>query len=139
MKTKPLLIAVVLLGLLGALGMAGWMLNTRSLPTPPLDNDKVKVALSKGKPTVIEFGSTNCAGCKEMKPILQNLALTYGERIVVSDIDILKETTYIQRYQIKLMPTQVFYDAQGRELSRHMGKINATEMVSRLGLAPLTP
>ena len=57
-------------------------------------------------------------------------------RISVGDVDILKERDYIRRYQISLMPTQVFYDAQGRETSRHMGKISADEIRVRLGLPP---
>jgi thioredoxin 1 len=39
---------------------------------------------------------------------------------------------YLQRYRIQLMPTQVFFDAQGRETSRHMGKISAGEILARL-------
>jgi thioredoxin 1 len=98
--------------------------------------DKVQQALTRGKPTVVEFGSNGCAGCMEMKPVLAELARTHGDRLVVADVDVLKETRYIGQYQIKLMPTQVFYNAQGLETSRHLGKISAADMAARLGLMP---
>ena len=68
-----------------------------------------------------------------MKPILQ--ALAQDPRIAVADVDILKERAYISKYQIRLMPTQVFYNAQGVKTGRHMGKISAEDILAQLGLA----
>lgn len=98
--------------------------------------DAVQKALGAGKPTVVEFGANSCVSCRAMKPILQ--ALAQDPRIAVADVDIIKERDYISRYQIRLMPTQVFYDAKGRETSRHMGQINADEILERLGVAGAT-
>lgn len=98
--------------------------------------DAVQKVLSSHKPTVVEFGANSCESCREMKPILH--ALAQDPRIAVADIDIIKERDYISRYQIRLMPTQVFYDAKGQETSRHLGKINADEILERLGLAGAT-
>lgn len=95
--------------------------------------DAVQKVLSSRKPTVVEFGANSCASCREMKPILH--ALAQDPRIAVADVDIIKEREYISRYQIRLMPTQVFYDATGRESSRHMGTISGEEILERLGLA----
>jgi thioredoxin 1 len=97
--------------------------------------DAVTQILAVGKPTVVEFGANNCVSCREMKPVLH--ALAQDKRIAVADIDILKERDYISRYQIRLMPTQVFYDAHGREIGRHMGKISGEDVLSRLGVSPI--
>ena len=94
--------------------------------------DAVQKVLSAGKPTIVEFGANSCASCREMKPILH--ALAQDPRIAVADVDIIKERDYISRYQIRLMPTQVFYDAKGQETSRHMGTISSDEILARLGL-----
>ncbi len=96
-------------------------------------NDAVQAALARGKPVVAEFGSVSCVGCREMKPILAELQRTHGERLTVVDIDVLKERQYLARYRIQLMPTQVFFDAQGREIGRHMGTISGEEILARLG------
>jgi len=94
--------------------------------------DAVQKTLRAGKPTIIEFGANSCVSCREMKPILHGLA--QDPRIAVADVDIIKERDYISRYQIRLMPTQVFYDASGNETSRHMGTISGDEILERLGL-----
>ena len=99
--------------------------------------DAVQRVLAAGKPTVVEFGANNCVSCREMKPVLQALAL--DPRIAVADVDILKERHYISRYQIRLMPTQVFYNAKGEETGRNMGKISGEDILARLGVAPMNP
>lgn len=107
---------------------AGAASSSEALP------DAVQKTLRIGKPTIIEFGANNCVSCREMKPVLR--ALAQDPRIAVADVDILKEREYISRYQIRLMPTQVFYNARGEETGRHMGKISAEDILAQLGLAP---
>jgi len=101
--------------------------------------DPVAQLLVAGKPAVIEFGANACVSCREMKPILAELVKTHGDRITVADFDILKDRDLISRYQIRLMPTQIFFDAQGRETGRHMGKISGDEILARLGQPPAQP
>ncbi len=96
--------------------------------------DAVQQALRAGKPTVAEFGANACASCREMKPVLEALRRVHGERIAVVEVDLIaqRQMGYIQRYRIQLMPTQVFFDAQGRETGRHMGTISGAEILARL-------
>lgn len=103
-------------------------------PVAPGPDDAVQQALQSGKPAVVEFGANACASCREMKPVLAALARDYREQIAVVDLDIIKEPRYISRYRIQLMPTQVFYGADGKELGRHMGKISGDEILARLGV-----
>lgn len=126
----------VLVVLATCVGWAAYQGRAAGPTAPAPVADKVQQALALGKPTVVEFGANSCAGCIEMKPVLAELARTHGERLVVADVDVLKETHYIGQYQIKLMPTQVFYNAQGQETGRHLGKISAADMAARLGLVP---
>ena len=123
-----------------ALSLGAWIYTTTAdVAEPRLEAepsaDAVQTTLQAGKPTIVEFGANNCASCREMKPVLH--ALTQDTRIAVADVDILKERGYISRYQIRLMPTQVFYDAKGQEIGRHMGKISGGEILARLGLPML--
>jgi len=34
------------------------------------------------------------------------------------------------RYRIMIMPTQVFYDARGKEIKRHMGFMDKAEIIA---------
>jgi thioredoxin 1 len=96
--------------------------------------DRVHQALRAGKPTVAEFGANSCAQCREMKTVLDALRQTHGGRLAIVNVDLIahKEADYIRRYGIQLMPTQIFYDAQGRESSRHVGRISGEEILARL-------
>ena len=108
---------------------------TGAVATNAASADAVTRVLAPGKPTIIEFGANSCVSCREMKPVLH--ALAQDTRIAVADVDIIKERDYIGRYQIRLMPTQVFYDTKGQEIGRHMGKISGDEIMQRLGVPAL--
>lgn len=126
---------------LGAFALAmGFIAATGCAPesaatSTPAAGDAVQRALSVGKPVVVGFGANACTACREMKPILEALRREHGDRISVVDVDLIaqKHMGYLQRYRIQLMPTQVFFDSKGRETSRHMGKISAEEILTRLG------
>lgn len=98
------------------------------------DLDVVQMALQAGKPTVAEFGSATCSACRGMKQVLAELARSHDARISLVDVDLVKQrdVDYIGRYRIMLMPTQVFFDAQGREIDRHMGALTGQEILQRL-------
>lgn len=130
--------AGLLLALVAGLAVYQQRAQETAAPMASASIDPVVLALAAGKPAVIEFGANACVSCREMKPVLAALAQSHGDRITVTDVDILKERDYISRYQIRLMPTQVFFDAQGRETGRNMGKISAEDILARLGV-PLTP
>ena len=122
-----------------AAGVAGYALMGRA--TAPVagvaiaaESDVVQRALRLGKPAVVEFGANACASCREMKPVLEALEREHGELITVVNVDIVKARSYIARYGIQLMPTQVLFDAQGREIGRNMGKISAGEILAQLGV-----
>lgn len=72
-----------------------------------------------------------------MKHVLSALSEQYHDRIEVLDVDILKQREYIAAYRIQAMPTQVFFDASGRETGRNLGAIGAREVLDRLQIAPV--
>jgi len=125
--------AATLLGVLISVLQSTATVTSEVAPSVGNPIDAVQTVLQAGKPTIIEFGANNCVSCREMKPILH--ALAQDARITVADIDILKERDYISKYQIRLMPTQVFYNAQGVETGRHLGKISGSEILAHLGVA----
>ena len=78
---------------------------------------------SSAKVTFVELGSINCIPCKQMQPIMKSIEEKYGEQVKVIFYDVWKEDQkkYAQQYGIKLIPTQVFLDANGKEFHRHEG------------------
>jgi thioredoxin 1 len=90
-------------------------------------------ALANGKPTVAEFGAATCIPCKRMKPILEELAAEHGDKINVSFVDVWKQTDVANQYRITLIPTQVFFDSSGNEVTRHTGFWPKEEILTQLG------
>lgn len=78
---------------------------------------------SKPKVTFVELGSVNCIPCKQMQPIMKSVEEKYGEQIKVIFYDVWKsdQKKYAKQYGIKLIPTQVFLDENGKEFHRHEG------------------
>jgi thioredoxin 1 len=84
--------------------------------TTPLDE-----ALANGKPTVAEFGASTCIPCKEMKPILEEIVAEHGDKLNLSFTDLRLHPNVATKYRISLMPTQIFFDSAGQEVTRHVG------------------
>jgi thioredoxin 1 len=81
-------------------------------------NDNVKY-----KVTFVELGSVNCIPCKQMQPVMKAIEEKYGDQVKVIFYDVWKDDQkkYAKQYEIKLIPTQVFLDANGKEFHRHEG------------------
>ena len=94
--------------------------------------DPFALSVGQGRPTVIEFGASACASCRDMKVVLEALRNSHGSQIGIAEIDLIKQREAIPHYRIQVMPTQVFFDAQGREVSRHFGVIDAAGILARL-------
>lgn len=77
--------------------------------------------VSTAKITFIEIGSTHCIPCKQMKPILKSIENKYKSQIKVIFYDINKDKDVVKKYNVKLIPTQVFLNEKGEEIHRHQG------------------
>lgn len=73
--------------------------------------------------TFIELGSVRCIPCKAMKPVMASVEKKYGDQIKVLFYDVWKpeQEQFGKIYNIRLIPTQVFLDKDGKELFRHEG------------------
>ncbi len=85
-------------------------------------DEPVQAAPSRsGLPRLVELGSTTCIPCQMMKPILEELTIEYDGRLEVEFVDVHREPKKAERFNIRVIPTQVFLDADGKELFRHEG------------------
>jgi thioredoxin 1 len=74
-----------------------------------------------GLPRLVDLGSTTCIPCKKMAPILEELKVEFRGRVDVEFIDVTKNAQAADEYQINVIPTQVFFDKDGKEVFRHEG------------------
>lgn len=90
----------------------------------------IRKALASGRPTLVDFGAGYCIPCKKMKPILDSLKTEYSGRANVIFVDMKEERDMPDKYRIQIMPTQVFFDAKGKEVKRHMGFMDKPEIIA---------
>lgn len=86
----------------------------------------------KGMVTMVDLGATECVPCKMMAPILTKLKKVYEGRAAIVFIDVWKNREQAPRFGIRAIPTQIFYDASGREVSRHVGFMSEAAIVEQL-------
>jgi thioredoxin 1 len=100
------------------------IINKQMGPSPGTDADKGAAQVSQpaaGLPRLVDLGSTTCIPCKMMAPILEELKKEYEGRLQVEFVDVMANPDAGRSYQISLIPTQIFFDASGKERFRHEG------------------
>lgn len=114
-----------ILGLIG-LGIVGALVlrQQRAEPTPS------EVPAARGA-RLVELGSTSCRSCKAMHEELALLREECSGSIAVEEIDVWRDEEAGRRYGVSVIPTQVFLDAEGRELDRHTGFLARADIRAR--------
>lgn len=91
-----------------------------------------------GLVTMVDLGATKCIPCKMMAPIIEELQKEYEGRASIIFIDVWDHRDQVQRFGIRAIPTQIFYDREGKEISRHIGfldKKNIVAILEKLGVS----
>jgi thioredoxin 1 len=97
-----------------------------------LVTNRLDIDFSKHLVTFIELGADRCIPCKQMQPIMKEIAETYADRVQVVFYDVWKDPEPARKYGIQLIPTQVFVDQKGKEISRHVGLFPKEEILELL-------
>jgi len=82
-------------------------------------------------PQLIDFGAGTCATCKMMEIVLTELSAERGDQISIRFVDVWENEEASEAYSIRMIPTQVFLDADGNELFRHEGFISKEDILKK--------
>jgi len=105
------------------------------LPSAPAA--AISLALSSGKPTIIDLGARSCVQCRKMAPILESLAAEYRGKANVLFIDVQQDSAAAEKYSVRMIPTQIFFDGKGKEIKRHIGFMDKAVILKELKTAGL--
>lgn len=86
----------------------------------------------KGMVTMVDLGAKKCIPCKMMAPILEELEKEYQGRAAIVFIDVWVDAFQGKRFGIRTIPTQIFYDREGKEVLRHEGFMDKKTIVAEL-------
>ena len=99
-------------------------------PTPAMPANTNAPAEIK-LPRLLDLGADKCIPCKKMAPILSELKSNYVGQLEVEFIDVWKNPDAAKPYKVRLIPTQIFYDANGKELFRHEGFYGKADILAK--------
>ncbi len=125
----PLLVMVSFLSVLCFFGVSRSAETPSTVPEVPV----------KGLVTMVDIGARKCIPCKMMAPIMEELEKEYSStgRAAIIFIDVWEHPAEGKKFGIKAIPTQIFYDKEGKEISRHEGfmpKKDIVAMLDKLGV-----
>ena len=93
-------------------------------------------------PRLVDLGRGVCIPCKMMAPILEELQEEYAGRAVIEIVDIGEHPGEATKYKIRVIPTQIFINSEGKEVFRHEGFMPKEDIEAKLkemGVAAATP
>jgi len=99
------------------LTLCGYLLAAELQPRPYA---LVKQEIGKGQVVMIEAGSTMCQACKEMGELLYR-EMEINPKRKIFFVNVGEERDAARAMKIQMIPTQIVYDPQGREIDRHIG------------------
>ena len=99
-------------------------------PTATEDKSAVKAA-ETNLPKLWDFWATWCPPCKEMKPTIEALEKEYQGKIEIRSIDVDQNKELAQKFGVQAIPTLVFLDKDGKELSRIVGLVPKDTILGR--------
>jgi thioredoxin 1 len=87
-----------------------------------------------GRVTMLDLGATKCVPCKMMAPIIEELKKEYAGKADILFIDVWQNPDEARKYGIQAIPTQIFFDANGKEMFRNQGFMDKKRIVEALAL-----
>lgn len=88
----------------------------------------VEQSIGKGKPYFLEVGSDSCHSCKIMGSMLEEVKQKNPEYNIYF-INVKKEREVARKLKVMMIPTQIIYDKDGKEVYRNIGVVQSDELL----------
>ncbi|MDW7679381.1 MAG: thioredoxin family protein [bacterium] len=105
-----------------------WLNKQRALKPP----NPLETAFKSGKPTVLDLGASSCIPCKMMKPIFAELEQTMKDKANIIILEISEHRDLARKYRVRVIPTQIFFDANGEVYWRNEGFLPKDAIINKL-------
>jgi thioredoxin 1 len=95
-------------------------------------DNPLNMALKSGKPVVADFGRGTCIPCKMMQPILEKLQKDFAGKAEILILDVGEYASLSRKHRVMMIPTQIFFDENGKEVYRHQGFMSEEDILAQL-------
>lgn len=128
MKKRIMMVALGLFVFLAVVGSLRFQFFGKTAETSVLASDQAINVPVKGMVTMVDLGANACIPCKMMVPIMEKVEKKYKGKAAVIFIDVWKDKGPAKRFGIRAIPTQIFFDSEGKEVYRHEGFMSEAEI-----------
>jgi thioredoxin 1 len=102
-----------------------------AMPAPVVGTNTATAEVVVPLPRLVDLGAGKCIPCKMMAPILEDLKKTYAGKLDVQFIDVWENPDAGNAYGINVIPTQIFYTQDGKEVFRHEGFFSKEDILAK--------
>jgi thioredoxin 1 len=134
-------VKIIFLGVLALIVLIGvfWsqFSHTPSEATFPESHVSGEIPV-KGMATMVDLGANECIPCKMMVPVMEKVEKKYQGKAAIVFIDVWKNKEPAKRFGIRAIPTQIFFDKEGKEVYRHegfMGEADIDRIFKKMGVS----
>jgi thioredoxin 1 len=138
MKKRVKTIALGILALMGLIGVFWSQFSQTPLEATFIESRVSEEIPVKGMATMVDLGANECIPCKMMVPVMEKVKKKYKGKAAIIFIDVWKDKAPAKRFGIRAIPTQIFFDKEGKEIYRHEGFMSEAEIdrvFSKMGVS----
>jgi len=128
MKKHVKIISLGVLALIVLIGVFWSQFSQKPSETTFLESHVSGEIPVKGMVTMVDLGANECIPCKMMVPVMEKVKKKYQRKAAIVFIDVWKNKEPAKRFAIRAIPTQIFFDKEGKEVFRHEGFMGEAEI-----------
>lgn len=132
MKKRILIAALGFVALLVITVVVRFQFSQRTPEATLAGSHEISGIPVKGMVTMLDLGANLCIPCKMMAPIMERVEKNYKGKAAIIFVDVWKNQEPAKRFGIRAIPTQIFFDKQGKEVYRHAGFMSEEAIVAQL-------
>jgi thioredoxin 1 len=109
--------------------------NTADAAAKPVTTKNIKTldeALKTGLPVILKLGSDKCRPCLAMNPIIKELAAEQDGNALFLALDVYQNRELAGKYGVRLIPTVIFFDKQGKPKAKKEGFMNKRQLLKAI-------
>ena len=96
-----------------------------------LTDENFEETIKKNKLVFVDFWASWCGPCRALASIVQELTKEYSGKVLISKLDVDKNPTTAERFQVFSIPTMIIFK-NGQEAERLVGLIPKNRIANAL-------
>ena len=95
------------------------------------DSNFEEKVLNSGKISVVDFWAPWCGPCRQVAPIIEDLANEYGGDVLIGKVDVDKNPETAMNYRVRSIPT-ILIMKNGQVVDKQVGAITKAALKKKI-------